>query len=424
MDTKSNFGDIVNNRLQTLKESPDDLVWQNIELELKRKKKRKAIIFWLSGLGLGVLLFLLMLVNPFSKTVKNHIANPQLNVIDDTAKHPFSEGTKTPPAVTDEQVESHVDGSSPKEKTSTIIENNPMDDTNADPFATTSPKKAQEGKLNTTLVTKTQKNDVPNSNNRSKSGASKISSSKENSSRFAENPQEKSNLITQDRKTIDRLRSNIIDTAKHDSITVANQKVKDSINGLHQSNELASHESETRKDSSLTKHQSKWSVTPQFIVSNFGAFNSKTSNNISTNYGILVGYQATEDIHLRFGARRLYVKQTIDSVQNNVDYLQFPLEVKYTPFKKKISPYAIAGFSYYHLKDYSNNVPMPLSNTNYIDYASGFGLNFGLGIEGKIFNKTFLNLESNFYYQFKPNNQYNAINTYILSVNLGIEYRF
>jgi hypothetical protein len=78
----------------------------------------------------------------------------------------------------------------------------------------------------------------------------------------------------------------------------------------------------------LTKKETRWSINPQLIISNYGAFNAKTSDNASTNYGLLLGLRITNNSFLRFGVRKLELMQTVDSISNNIRYLEFPLEVK------------------------------------------------------------------------------------------------
>ncbi|TXE18849.1 hypothetical protein ES692_05195 [Psychroserpens burtonensis] len=76
-------------------------------------------------------------------------------------------------------------------------------------------------------------------------------------------------------------------------LDISEEKIKDALK-----------ESKKSKDS-LTKKETRWSINPQLIVSNYGAFNAKTSDNASTNYGLLLGLRITNNSFLRFGVRKL-----------------------------------------------------------------------------------------------------------------------
>ena len=126
----------------------------------------------------------------------------------------------------------------------------------------------------------------------------------------------------------------------------------------------------------------------------------------------------TKSAYIRIGLRKLDLQQTIDSTANKLKYLEFPLEIKYAPFHKKINPYFTGGLSYSVLQDSNSN---NLSNK---DYRATMSLNIGLGVETKLFGNFFLNFEPNFNYQLKPFAKDNEIKPYIFSIQSGLEYRF
>jgi hypothetical protein len=99
-------------------------------------------------------------------------------------------------------------------------------------------------------------------------------------------------------------------------LDISEEKIKDALEEVKKSK------------NSLTKKETRWSINPQLIISNYGAFNAKTSDNASTNYGLLLGLRITNNSFLRFGVRKLELMQTVDSISNNIRYLEFPLEVK------------------------------------------------------------------------------------------------
>ena len=48
MDTKKDIGASIKHKLESFKDTPDDFVWANIEGQLKKKKKKRALLYWLS----------------------------------------------------------------------------------------------------------------------------------------------------------------------------------------------------------------------------------------------------------------------------------------------------------------------------------------------------------------------------------------
>jgi hypothetical protein len=176
---------------------------------------------------------------------------------------------------------------------------------------------------------------------------------------------------------------------------------------------------EKLKDSTKVEDKSRWSFTPHVLMSNYGALNTTTSDIQSFNYGLLASYRMTKSAYIRIGIRRLDLQQTINSEsENRVQYLEFPLEIKYAPFDKKINPYFTGGLSYFVLQDSS---PESL-NSSY--YKATLGFNIGLGVETRLIDNFYLNLETYFNYQLKPFISENETKSYTLSIQTGIEYRF
>ena len=70
------------------------------------------------------------------------------------------------------------------------------------------------------------------------------------------------------------------------------------------------------------------------------------------------------------------------------------------------------------LKDQSSENPINL------EFGDNASLNFGLGIEHKLFDRFYINLESNFNYQIEPITSNIDYTPYIFSISTGIDYRF
>jgi len=419
MATKKDIGTALKDRLKPYKDSPDDLVWTNIEGELKKRKKRRALFFWFSGLGLAALFVSLMLGNPFNITPENDIKNQETETIKDNGNPDFLKSSET----TTNNINSNDSIKTNQEINSNTTQNKNVSNDQQEP-------KTDDSEASEHIIVKANKqyhsiihnNQNSTLKNKSKSKISNLSVEK-NTSLDQTNLTKKhttDNTIIATKK--EKLYSKDTAIAKRDSLISANKKIRDSLQKERQSKKLASEEikekEEAIKDSIIEDDQSRWSITPQLTFSNYGAFNVKTTDNNSTNYGLLASYRMSRDTYLRVGVRKLNLNQTIDSLQRKVEYLEFPIEVKYAPFNTKVSPYATGGLSYFKLQEDSNN------DTNNFEYRATMGINLGLGIETKVFNDLFFNIESNFGYQLKPFTQKNNVDPYIFSIHFGLEYRF
>lgn len=420
MDTKKDIGTAIKDRLDPFKGSPDDVVWANIESALKRKKKRRALIFWSFGLGLGLLLIMLWFINPFHSSLE--IENPviEAQTVDTNQKDAILRSPEIDPKSTrsseDDRPE-HIEIESPE----------PLDAIQS-PVRKRNTSKVQERsnfKTKTQQVqhveTKNYTNLEDNSNETISKNSDPLHIASVPNDRLKEVVANKSNLT----KTNENGSTRDTAIAKRDSIRALNNRIRDSIKAQRQSERLVSEEeledmNESIKDSIAADDASKWSITPQATLSYYGALKTKTSDNFSLNYGVLASYRMTNETYLRIGIRKLNLTQTVesDSLKRNVAYLEFPLELKYRPRDYKFNPYITGGLSYFKLQNGSNDT------SNNIEYKATMSLNLGLGLETKLFKNTYFNIESNFNYQLNPFTQKNNIQPFIVSIHTGIEYRF
>ncbi|MFP4845214.1 outer membrane beta-barrel protein [Winogradskyella sp. PE311] len=379
MEFKQDVGSAVKNKLNNLKDNPDDLVWTNIEAHLKKKKKRRGIIIWLFSGTLGLLLILFLAMYPFSQTIENIEVNYE-------SKPNKNYPTKTKTTITNKVLS---DSNFKKvTKTHKIAIYKASNYNN--PYSSKSNKKKSINSSKNTEVSAYSINQKSGSGNISKSSTT--------------NP-------TQIKASKSNNETGLIKSMEEDISEISNEVVND--NDIKNAILI-----EEEKDKNLKDDISKWSVMPQIIGSNYGAFNATTTKEFTINYGILANYRMTKSTYLRIGVRKLDLQQTIGSTINNLKYLEFPIEVKYAPFYRKINPYFTSGLSYFVLQEVNSN------NLNTSDYRATISFNLGLGLETKLFNKFYINLEPNFNYQMKPFTVGNEIKPYILSIQTGLEYRF
>ncbi|WP_299113387.1 porin family protein [uncultured Winogradskyella sp.] len=370
MNSKNNIGTQIKSRLKHLSASPDDSVWENIEKELKKKRRKRILFFW--WLSSGSLLTIALVTAIFYGYT--------------TSKNPLQEKTnEINKSTTKKTTNENADYNKPSEKTLTS-------------GISKEPQKPSASKKTYLLESLNNKNNSSKGTNNlvSKKNTFKNLDEINNSSSSVDNT-----LTLQDIKTDEE------EELKH---TVAEVKVKEDIK---KPEELK----EKQKDSTKSQDYSRWSFTPQGLLSYYGTFKSNASNNTNYNYGFLASYKMNSQFYARTGIRLLNLSQDINGLTREVTYYQFPLEIKYTPFQYKINPYAIGGFSYYSLRDSK-------TNSNTLDFQATVGLNAGLGAEIKLWKKTFINFESIFNYQLMPFSNKNDVKPYILNLSLGIEYRF
>ena len=375
MKNNNNIGAEIKSKLQGLDAKPDALVWQNIEKELKAKKRRRYFFIWISLLGV------LVLMTPFI----------------------FSEskGTNTPEVTEIKQIENSIlHKESDSNNNLTVIDSTTLDSTKSSDKLFAKQNEEKNNLKQPATYYKTQ-----------------------NNSSISKKDNLVSDIISPQTDSISNFKSITLvsdnTTKKDDATTAKNQDSVQQILKTHTTKKSDEKDvAKTERDSIKTHNESsRWSIMPQAFLSYYGSFNNTSKNNTSNNYGFLASYRINSKVYIRTGIRVLNLQQEINMSFNEVTYYQFPLEIKYAPFTYKINPYVLGGFSYYNLKDSNiSNVSNELQAT--------VGFNLGLGAETKLFKNTFISFESNFNYQLMPFSGQNNNKPYILNFALGLEYRF
>ena len=124
------------------------------------------------------------------------------------------------------------------------------------------------------------------------------------------------------------------------------------------------------------------------------------------------------------------VSQNLQSSLNQeLSFIEVPLEIEYTVSDKNLNVSLIGGFSTLFLTDNSvytdfNDERTLLGEANNIKNVS-YSANFGVGLGVKISEKVNLNFEPNFKYQINAfNNTSGDFKPYILGVNTGLKFKF
>jgi hypothetical protein len=414
MKNNQDIGAALKSKLEDYQNSPDDFVWDAIENKLKKKKRR--LIFWYFTFGLGVLILGLFIFNPFKTFIDDEINDSKFQKQDieiieqkgDKNRTSYSnfEAKKTTEASnttlnTDNQSSQNTDTT---RRDSVALHKTESTNTKGSKNVLPNTITSEKQKLNHSLLNK-------NENNKSSKSTGLYVSDTRDSIINTNKSSQKTTLIKQKISTLDLIKESVSDSilkTEDDVLTISEvEKEKEELIEDH----------EKIKDS-ITEREIRWSINPQLIQSNYGAFNAKTKDISSTNYGLLLGIRMTNNTFLRFGVRKLDLSQIINNTTRSVSYLEFPLEIKYLFSDQKLNPYISGGLSYFKLGDRSTESPINL------EYNDNMSLNFGLGLEYKIFDRLYLNLESNFNYQIKPITSNIDYTPYIFSISTGIDYRF
>ncbi|MBR9844865.1 MAG: outer membrane beta-barrel protein [Algicola sp.] len=392
MEIKKDVGQAIEEHLTHLNESPDDLVWKNIEEELKKEKKDRYIIpFWLRYVSIGAILFILLLNrNSSSSPIKPNDTNKE--------KH---------------------------QKTSITNKNNQF---NQDKITKQNTNNTSERHRNK------NSNSYKNSIIKEKKTVSAYSNKKNinNFSSVTINTAVKTDsVINNTSQSVFKLNTKKVDSQATSTKTSETSKTKESV---EEAILIAEKKHETEKDSvSNSKTKNKWSIYPNISLVSYNGFNESFKDKISVNYGVLLKYQISEEGSIRLGVSKLDLQHTYEintvSITQEVSYFEIPLEFNYMLSKKKVQISLIGGFSYFittdaHQKSLNENNNLIQSNNKDVFNSSTMSLNLGLNFNAKVYNNFYLNIEPIFKYQLSPYTDTVNFNPYLISISSGIEYKF
>lgn len=426
MGTKKDIGQAFKERISEFNDTPNNAVWEQIEVELnKDKKKDRLIIIWFRYGSIALALFLLVFLS------RDHIFDFKSNsTFDKNNIERIEQHTNTK---TNSNTNLYKQSSSNSIKEETIL-NHQKDSINRSSteklskLNTTSPNQKptinSNRKRNTFSVTnsatKTKNNNSIDTNHKNEYSDEIINEYSDNTSHDSTKAQKEISEISLLSKLRDSVNSNK-ELAKHqenlseenDDKTEVKQKDKDSITNQPK--------------------ESKWSVFPNISMIYYDGLKKSFTNQISTNYGIYFNYLSSKKINIRLGVNKLQLQQTFteNNIQRkqSVDYIEIPLEFKYNITQHKIQPYFIAGVSYLFINDaeltiiQENNSGSTYSNKDTFAQST-ISFNTGLGLQTKIHNRFYFNIESLVKYHFEPYSESVDFHPYTITILGGIEYKF
>ena len=361
MSTNNDIENILRSQLEQIKDSPDERVWTNIERELKKRKRRRFLWLCIMGfliVGTGTTL----LIKTINSNLQNNTIKPDV------------------------------------EKT----------------FPNKDVEKAAINEKNNLITSDSLQHQTTSTEVTSRALQYQPAKTKRTASYYGQ-----SSKLKDSQRRLELTEDQLVNYLNPERLTFFKTKVlwDDYLN-------TTSEEAEKELSTLLTENEeikdSKWSVTAEAIGSNYSAFQNDIQKSTTLNFGVLASYRLSNKAYLRTGCRRLFLEQITNTRTDELDYLEFPLEVKYRPFGMKINPYIVAGVSLLTLQKstYANSL-----NNDYPAKTSLF-TNLGLGVETKLIKHFYLNAEGRFNLFLKPPTSELEKHPYMVSFSMGLEYRF
>ncbi|NER13005.1 outer membrane beta-barrel protein [Leptobacterium flavescens] len=436
---KKDIGRAVKERLSDVHLSPKESVWDNIEKELDKKRKRRFLI-WLFPAA-GLLIFLAVFALWPEEQIPSQEGEP-INTEHISSEEMQSIREKTTPADSDIV----TDKDSPEE--SIMADKDPA---------------AKNPQL------------ISSSENRRTTGRSLSSKDRnahkdDNSFKRDENPD--TNATTDTQETAKKQKLTVVETEEKDSLVEKTpvKPGKKKRKPVAKAKEDVKKEEEKEEKFHITFYAAPTVLNPltKRSILHENLDNNSQQNEIALSYGGYLKFNLSNKFGLRFGAGLLNLKTTTNNVavlneggtpadilglsisavpgRNNAEianffngnpvdlrqeiaYLEIPVEFYYLLINKKIKLDAIGGFGLLFLTENSiyaegANGSLLLGEADNLSKAS-VSINLGVGLHYDISERIRFNLEPIFKYQIKArDNSPNTANLYSFGIYTGFSFKF
>lgn len=440
MGTKKDIAKAFKEQLDHFKASPDDMVWQQLESDLRAKNKKKRILpFWLIFGSLGAVLIMMIILK--KDALSNFLNDNQDNTVKIDSVYKSNE---TRVDLTSKETKSE-DENNLNGKTTSMDENThsnkPLDNTTISKEKTYNSLGENITHVSVNTSSDNNNNNLQTEKHKIKQKSNEINKSNQN---FLVTTHEKIGKENEDSITnIANGNTALLRTDENHKNDTATEWIQDtevlidSLNIVDKKSidkavtDLDNKEQNT--DSITNSQKSKWSVLPNVSLVYYDGFGKKFNNQLSISYGLYFTYLPFNKNSFRLGINKLNLKQTNTSSSNSnieqeVSYLEIPFEIKINLVDRKIRTSAIAGFSYLILDDafystFDNGIQLITNNKK--DFSkSTLSFNVGLELQIKVFEKLYFNVEPMFKYHFEPYSINQDFNPFTISIIGGLEYKF
>jgi hypothetical protein len=432
MENRKNIGKIFREKLNNFEKEPNDAVWNSIQAELQKKKKRKIIYipFWMKTAGV---LSLLTLISIFS-----------------------------------------IDAFLEKEQFSAPNKSN-QEILNSKSFEKSNPKKGKAVNTESLTLTDSSNNLISNRKNRqtsSNKGNWKNNKKKLNAKKGL--TESKNNLVLTDDSNKKVFENNpLSDVENNNAKTETNSEKSDSLKLTKEDKPELKIALEDKKDSLLDRKSGLYvfvygSPTYSGLLSKNSPLDSRLTNNpksteMNWSYGVYLGYESDYKWSLRLGIGKMnmsfitenaavntadyrnvnYSKSTTNAtiytdtnfsetmtITQDVSYTEIPLEIKYNFYDKKFGISSIVGFSYLFVDE--NVISIKTANGSNFDIGttknlseSTFSINAGFEMYYKLTKKLKFNVEPLFkYHPIDYEKNSDPVNPYSFGIQTGLQFFF
>jgi len=429
METKKDIGSAIKNQLESLHAAPSDKVWKLLESDLQKKKRGRALPFWLWYAGIGVLAIGILIGGSFHYLSSTPDSFPVENKISSSNKNSSSE-------VQDEQIE--------LQKNASLLNN----DSNTNDALLNDEHQAK-GVLNST----DSKQDKEDRNSIAKESNLIAKEPFELASNF--NPQKNKNNSADDfpLEFEKEEQKSVINSHAVEKMLIDKDTLSSKITDLDKSPKQLKEENLTLSNdsTSLPLKRNPWSASVSGIVNFYDNFKNgslidrnfdgnQVDRKVHLNYGLALHYNLNTEWTLRIGANLIkydqttrradstaidfenleYVRYTtevseINSFVNNSEtiditqnftYLEIPLQMRYSFYGEEVDFGVIGGLqSRILLTDNiildSDTRQLKIGESSTI-YDIGVSAHFSLASRIKLYKKFYFNIEPSIYYHLKP----------------------
>ncbi len=456
MGTKREIGSALNEQLKSLGATPSDQVWDNLESELKKKKRRRLIPFWFWPIGIGMLLTGFILGGYFFNYFTNNSSNVKQSntfVLDQEAKENVNipEPLISNPAIKNSNIETN---------NKNVVASELQEEEN------TSPKNHH---LKNTVYS--ANHTVPNKNNLGNIVAdSQIQTRRDQNNRITFNLDEE--VINQKTLSNSDIVNDVRSTAVSDSLI---NNFEDLAKGDVQieKNNFVEVPKSKESDSIQNAYMNPWSVSASGMLTWYDIFKdgslidkrldrNQVDRNMKLNYGIALHHNLYNKWTIRIGVnlvkydqltknidpnsinfQRLervsyqvdeqLVSDFIDSsndieIRQDFTYLEIPIQARYSFVGDKIDLAAIVGLQNRLLLNdriYLTSLTRELQigkSENIYDY--GVSAHLSLASRVHLFNKFYFNIEPAIYQHLQPFETDGVNLSTEFRVTTSLEYKF
>lgn len=462
MENKKDIGKALREKLDGLDRSPDERLWQAIEADLDKKKKRRLIPFWVTIVAGVLLVGLFLLIGKGSETNQTDIKietgsseNSSLSQPNDDEQTRSENNTEILLVEPHKQiVRDSITDSDENQTTGTDLKTKPSNRMDRD-SATLVRKDPPVSQKSNNRWTKIDAKKIAKRKKATNTKKSKQNTIASGSDLMQTTQSETENTLNETSNPIQSTIAPLVEIAHTDSIKkTEKQPKKDAV----------------AKDSTAHKQPQRLSVF-MYASPVFGGFLSAQSpldkrlDDNSKNfkptlgYGAYAVYQATETWSLRFGLAMINLEsvtqnaaintadyrniayagtsnaqiysrsnaETMDLTQK-ISYIEVPLEVKYAVLNKKLGINIYGGISYRFLG--KNEISARTENGMHFDLgktanlaSNAFGTNIGIGVDYKLAKRLRFNLEPMFKYHLFDYKE-NAAKPYSIGILTGLQFSF